>query len=381
MALTHATGFTVKRKIDFFISEAFNKKRKLSDALVDFEAGKSDFIFTEKERTALALSLKEISGYSFLAEEIFNRGLEIITIIDKEYPKTLKSNLKKAAPLLIYTKGNKELLNTSSVAIVGARKSGERSLLFTDNIAKKAVSEGKAVVSGFAKGVDRQALDSALKYNGKSIIVLPQGINTYTSKTYYAEINKGNVLVMSTYHPKARWATGLAMDRNKIIYGLADEIFVAESDSKGGTWAGVNDGLKKGRSIFIRNPEPAEKNANAELIKKGAVPVNMDGNLIEDYKPAEQEKQFAEEQAGDYSSRPPKNKITKEDLIDKVITELKNSNKKLAISGIKEKFNINRSDSTISKWLKSSGKLIHIKQRGKLFFDLAERKEQDLKLF
>jgi predicted Rossmann fold nucleotide-binding protein DprA/Smf involved in DNA uptake len=282
---------------------------------------------------------------------------------------------------LLYTKGNKELLNTASVAIVGARKSGERSLLFTDNIAKKAVSEGKAVVSGFAKGVDRQALDSALKYNGKSIIVLPQGINTYTSKTYYAEINKGNVLVVSTYHPKARWATGLAMDRNKIIYGLADEIFVAESDSKGGTWAGVNDGLKKGRTIFIRNPEPAEKNANAELIKKGAVPVDMDGNLIEDYKPAEQEKQFAEEQAGDYSSRPPKNKITKEDLIDKVITELENSNKKLTISGIKEKFNIDRSDSTISKWLKSSGKLIHIKQRGKLFFDLAERKKQDLKLF
>jgi predicted Rossmann fold nucleotide-binding protein DprA/Smf involved in DNA uptake len=84
-------------------------------------------------------------------------------------------------------------------------------------------------------------------------------------------------LVLSTFHPKAVWSVGLAMARNPIIYGLADEIFVAESSEKGGTWSGVIDGLRKGRKIYVRIPEPNEKNANILLIQKGAVAVDYNG--------------------------------------------------------------------------------------------------------
>ena len=84
-------------------------------------------------------------------------------------------------------------------------------------------------------------------------------------------------MVLSTFHPKAVWSAGLAMARNPIIYGLADEIFVAESSEKGGTWSGVIDGLRKGRKIFVREPEPNEKNANILLIHKGAIAVDYNG--------------------------------------------------------------------------------------------------------
>jgi predicted Rossmann fold nucleotide-binding protein DprA/Smf involved in DNA uptake len=67
------------------------------------------------------------------------------------------------------------------------------------------------------------------------------------------------------------------MARNPIIYGLADEIFVAESSEKGGTWSGVMDGLRKGRKIYVRKPEPNEKNANILLIQKGAIAVDYNG--------------------------------------------------------------------------------------------------------
>ena len=138
------------------------------------------------------------------------------------------------------------------------------------------------VVSGFAKGVDKQALDSAIKYKGQSVIVLPQGIMTFASgfKTYYSQIINGDVLVVSTFFPKAPWKTELAMARNPIIYGLADEIYVAESSEKGGTWSGVIDGLRKGRKIYVRKPEATEKNANDILIDKGAVPVDFNGREI-----------------------------------------------------------------------------------------------------
>ncbi len=54
-------------------------------------------------------------------------------------------------------------------------------ITFTDNIAKLASKNFKVVVSGFAKGVDKQALDSAINYKGQSIIVFPQGIMTFGS--------------------------------------------------------------------------------------------------------------------------------------------------------------------------------------------------------
>lgn len=237
----------------------------------------------EKQISDLRQAKSELASNAFLAESYLSQGFEIIPITSPEYSKTLKSNLKAAhSPAVLYIKGNKKILEEKSIAIVGSRDASQIALKFTDNIAKLASKEFKVVVSGFAKGVDKQALDSAINYKGQSIIVLPQGIMTFGSgfKNYYKQIIDGDVLVLSTFFPKAPWKAELAMARNPIIYGLADEIFVAESSEKGGTWSGVVDGLRKGRKIFVRKPESNEKNANLILIQKGAVPVDFNGNKI-----------------------------------------------------------------------------------------------------
>ena len=222
----------------------------------------------------------ELPNNAFFAENLISQGFELIPITSPEYSKTLKKNLKATnSPALLYLKGNKKILQEKSIAIVGSRAAAGKSLEFTDNIAKFASKDFKVVVSGFAKGVDKQALDSTIKYKGQSIIVLPQGITTFNTgfKTYYKQIVDGDVMVLSSFHPKATWSAGLAMARNPIIYGLADEIFVAESSEKGGTWSGVIDGLRKGRKIYVRKPDSNEDNANILLIQKGAIPVNFDG--------------------------------------------------------------------------------------------------------
>jgi DNA protecting protein DprA len=221
---------------------------------------------------------------AFIAEQLQNEGFQIVPINSPDYPVVLKENLKiKSSPAVLYIKGRTGLLQEDAVAIVGSRKAGKTALEFTDHIAKKSVKEFKVVVSGFAKGVDKQALDGAIEANGKSIIVLPQGILTLQSgfKKYYESIVNGDVLVLSTFFPKAGWDIGLAMARNVYIYGLAKEIYVAESDDKGGTWEGAMGGLKRGRKIYVRIPDPKEKNANIKLIELGALPVNMDGQIVD----------------------------------------------------------------------------------------------------
>lgn len=237
----------------------------------------------EKQISDLIQAKSELASNAFLAESYLSQGFEIIPITSPEYSKTLKSNLKAThSPAVLYIKGNKKILEEKSIAIVGSRDASQTALKFTDNIAKLASKEFKVVVSGFAKGVDKQALDSAINYKGQSIIVLPQGIMTFGLgfKNYYKQIIDGDVLVLSTFFPKAPWKAELAMARNPIIYGLADEIFVAESSEKGGTWSGVVDGLRKGRKIFVRKPESNEINANLILIQKGAVPVDFNGNEL-----------------------------------------------------------------------------------------------------
>lgn len=284
MALAHLPKLTTKLKNELIVKIFYDKKTIIEFFQFDSEILKNKYLLNDNEIELLEESKKQLPNYAFMVEDLLEQGYDIIPINSEDYPTTLKNNLKRTySPPLIYSKGNKQLFKEKSVAIVGSRDASEISLNFTDKIALEASKNFKVVVSGFAKGVDKQALDSSLKYIGQSIIVLPQGIMTFDSgfKKYHKQIVDGNVIVLSTFFPKAPWSVKLAMARNPIIYGLAEEIYVAESSEKGGTWSGVIDGLRKGRKIYVRKPELNEPNANNILIEKGALPVDSLGKLIE----------------------------------------------------------------------------------------------------
>ena len=286
MALAHLPrNWTIESRNKLIINILKDKNINLSDF---FNMKKVDWInefnIDKSKANDIQLAKTELPNYSFLIEDFLNQGLKIIPINSKKYSKTLKDNLRiKNSPPILYCKGNLDLLNESSIAIVGSRKASEKSLDFTNNVAKKAVENYEVVVSGFAKGVDRTALDKTLEAHGRSIIVLPQGIMTFASgfKKYYRQVIDGDVLIVSTFHPNAKWSVGLAMSRNIYIYGLANKIYAAESDSKGGTWTGALDGIKRGRNVYIRYASEEEKNSNNKLISEGGIAVDINGNEIE----------------------------------------------------------------------------------------------------
>lgn len=289
MALAHMDGMYTANKMDLLI-KCFKSQCSLSDFFMSSDDIKTrDFLMNADEIERINLAKKQVPNYAFMVESLLEQGYQLTTIWEEEYPRHLKQTMVKNSPLVLYTKGDRKLLQEDIVAIVGSRKASAISLQFTDNVAKKCVSAKKVVVSGYAKGIDRQALESTLAANGKSIVVLPQGITTFSSgyNHLYKEIIAGDVLVLSYFHPKAGWDVGLAMARNAVVYGLANDIFVAESDDKGGTWSGVISGLKMQQknsgiiSIYVRVPIVTEKNANNELISMGARPVDMEGQIEE----------------------------------------------------------------------------------------------------
>ena len=282
LALAHTPKVKTKKKNEIIV-KLFEERKSIIDFFhSDSSTWNKKYDLTQIEIELFKSAYNELSNYAFLVEDLLEQGYNILPITSKDYSPILKKNLGRSyAPPVIYTKGNLQILKEKSVAIVGSRKANNVSLEFTDNVAKNASQDYKVVVSGFAKGVDKQALDSALKYKGQSIIVLPQGIATFKSgfKKYYKEIIEGDVLILSTFYSKAPWSVQLAMARNPIIYGLASEIYVAESSEKGGTWSGVMDGLRKGRAIYVRTPNAKETNANEILISKGAKAVDQKGNI------------------------------------------------------------------------------------------------------
>lgn len=283
MALAHMEHIWTKRKNEIVVA-AFNKGKTIADFFMcDEKEWEQEYHLTQEEISLFLDAKSKLPNYSFMAEDLLEQGYSLLPITSEDYPKSLKVNLKYNAPVLLYAKGSIKLLHQDSVAIVGSRSAKPISLQFTDNVAHQATLQRKVVVSGYAKGVDKQALDSALQYGGDSIVVLPQGITTFSSgfRSLYKPISSGKVVVISTFAPTAPWSVAFAMARNPIIYGLAQIIYVAESDSKGGTYSGVEDGLRKKRQIFVRNPKTTEKNANALLIKMGATAVDMSGNVID----------------------------------------------------------------------------------------------------
>lgn len=282
VALAHAAHLTTRRKNEIVVA-CFNRGETLAQFFQATDQAWTDLYgVTADELPYLVEAREGLPNCSFLVEDLLNQGYKIIPVTAEEYPKTLKQNLKYNAPLLLYVKGNVALLNQSCVAVVGARSAGAVSLQFTQNVARRAAASNKVVVSGYAKGVDVEALNAAVAAGGTSIVVLPQGITTFGGgfQALHRAIATGKVVVTSAFHPNAPWSVALAMARNPLIYAFADTIFVAESDASGGTFSGAVDGLHRGRTIFVRQKNADEQCANDLLMDMGATPVDMNGNPL-----------------------------------------------------------------------------------------------------
>jgi predicted Rossmann fold nucleotide-binding protein DprA/Smf involved in DNA uptake len=86
-------------------------------------------------------------------------------------------------------------------------------------------------------------------------------------------LRDGQLVLLSPYDPQAGFNIGNAMQRNKLIYALADAALVVQSDyGKGGTWAGAIEQLDKLRLVPVYTIPTAQPDAAFESLgKKGAL--------------------------------------------------------------------------------------------------------------
>lgn len=206
-----------------------------------------------------------------LALEKWNRaGIWVLTRSDPAYPRRLKQHLKGSAPAILYGCGNQELLGASSIAVVGSRNASEQDLASAHALGGRIAYGGYAVVSGGARGVDEAAMLGALEAGGTAVGILADSLlRAATARKWRDGLLSGDLVLASPYHPEASFNTGNAMGRNKYVYGLSMAAIVVHSGTKGGTWTGAEENLKKSWvPLWVRKTEdPAA--GNARLVDMG----------------------------------------------------------------------------------------------------------------
>jgi DNA processing protein len=233
-----------------------------------------------------------------LVGQLNHDSMHVLTLLDDDYPRLLKVVLAphQQPPVLCYA-GDLQILELISIAIIGSRKAGEASLAFTREVARYLAEQGANVISGNARGVDRAAYEGAASTEGCTTVVLPHGIRKL-SKVQMQELSPkiaaGNVLLLSQFHPDAAWLVSRAMERNKVVTGLAQAVIVAESGVKGGTWEGANEALRRQQPVYVCQMEPASAfPGNQALLEPGGRPLFWSTETIEDdLSPLMQESEF-----------------------------------------------------------------------------------------
>ena len=220
----------------------------------------------------------KLVGQAFLIEQLNHEHIHLLTLLDDNYPRLLKSSLKhdQTPPVLFYA-GDLRILERQTIAIIGSRKAGEESLAFTRAVSSYLAQQGANVISGNARGVDRTAYEGATSTEGCTTVVLPHGIRKLSGvqwRALLAEIEAGKVLLLSQFHPDAQWVVSRAMERNKVVTGLAQIVIVAESDTEGGTWAGATGALRQNRPLYVRDTASSSTlPGNKALIEQGGHPL------------------------------------------------------------------------------------------------------------
>lgn len=209
--------------------------------------------------------------------------IHIIDLLDATYPYYLKQI--PDPPIVLFVKGNYEVLNTPVFGIVGARKCLEYGYQITCKIAEELASYGITVISGMAMGVDAAAHQGALK-QGKTIAVLGTGLNIcYPScnRGIYTRIPENGCLV-SEYDLDCEPRPYQFPKRNRIISGMAAGILVTEADVKSGSLITAQLALEYNRDVFAIPGDIRTKLSlgTNELIKQGAKCVTRVEDIIEE---------------------------------------------------------------------------------------------------
>ena len=248
-----------------------------------------------------ALVASANSSYlDYVITSLEKRGIKAITIVSKDYPTSLLQT--DFPPLVLYTKGNAELLSDKSFSIVGSRKSLPLSINVAKDYANTLIDAGFTLVTGIAEGVDQAVLETAVSKGAKVISVVAGGLDHIYPKTNtdLAEKVIENGLVISEYPPEIAPQRYMFPVRNRIIAALSVGTLIVSAGLHSGTIYTAEYAEEYGKDVFAipYSVGIASGQGCNELIKRGVTLTDTPSDLLEFYgiQEKKEEQNFTQEE-------------------------------------------------------------------------------------
>lgn len=232
-------------------------------------------------------SYRPIAADKVEAEVLATRkaGAKYLFHDSPDYPPLL-SELESAPPILTY-RGRLELVKQPCVAIVGARNASAAAIKLAREFGAGLASEGFAVVSGLARGIDGAAHEGALSSaDGASTIgVIASGIEI-AYPPQHAELQERIAtegLLLAEQPPGTEPRGSHFPSRNRIIAGVAAGTVVAEAAPKSGSLITARLAGEAGREVMAIPGSPLDARSQGcnKLIRDGAVLVQAVDDVVE----------------------------------------------------------------------------------------------------
>ena len=214
-------------------------------------------------------------------------GAKFLVLGQGLYPPLL-AELEDAPPLLV-AKGNLNLLDRQSVAIVGARNASAAACRFARGLAHDLGQNDLVVVSGLARGIDSAAHDGALASG--TMAVIAGGIDIFyppenedRQKSLY---ERG--LVLAEMPPGTEPRARHFPYRNRIIAGISAGTVVVEAAPRSGSLITARLAAEAGREVMAVPGSPLDPRAQGcnQLIRDGATLIQNAADVVEAIRPFE----------------------------------------------------------------------------------------------
>ena len=218
-------------------------------------------------------------------EKIKKLNIGYTTIFDKTYPTQLKE--LPDAPVILYVKGDVEILKEPSLAIVGSRKFSSYGKMSAYKFAKESAEAGLVIISGLALGIDAVAHSAALEANGKTVGVLGCGLDQIYPTSNFGlskKIIETGGAIISELSPGTPPLKHNFPARNRIIAGLSLGTLVVEAAESSGALITAYEALDYNREVFAvpGNINSETSQGTNRLIQKGAKLVISTEDIFEE---------------------------------------------------------------------------------------------------
>ena len=265
LALTPQLG---PRRILRAIEQCSSPSRIISMGLTELEslqfpAESVQFIFEGHSRRAADQQV----------EELAKTGASFITYADDAYPERLREIFDP--PILLWIRGNVELLAQPSLAVVGTRHPTPYGTGMAEMLSRDLASRGLIILSGMARGVDTAAHRGALAAKRPTVAIWGTGVDVIypkENKSLAEQIVDGGGAIVSEFPLGTFPAPQNFPKRNRILSGMSVGVLVIEAAEYSGTRVTARCALEQNRDVFAVPGNVTTKNAWGPntLIKQGA---------------------------------------------------------------------------------------------------------------